>query len=166
MKGFYLRWGIILLVGLLVVTLGIRRYYREVATIPIEQFVSKPSTQTVRVLGMVQGDSLVKETSMKQATFHLSGNGTSLAVRYRGEDLDSIRELKTLVVVGQWNPSTQVFEAHEIQLLPNYGYVAAAYLIVMIPMSLFLFRMERKVELLYTEIKSAKVYEPEVGEEE
>jgi cytochrome c-type biogenesis protein CcmE len=168
MKWLYIRWGGILLAGLIITLLGVQRYYREVITISPEQLLQKQSTGTVRILGTVQAGSLSvvngDSASAFQATFRLSsGEREVLSVLYTGERPDNLRELKSLVVVGRWNPSTQVFESHEIQLLPNYGYVAAAYLSVMIPMGLFLFRMERKVELLYTEIKSAKVYEPGGG---
>jgi hypothetical protein len=52
-------------------------------------------------------------------------------------------------------------EAEEIALLPNYWFVAGAYLAGIIPIGLFLFSMERRVELLYNRIKSTKLYEPE-----
>jgi len=165
MKWLYIRWGGILLAGLIITLLGVQHYRQEVTTISPEQILQEQQTGTVRVLGTVQAGSLSstdgESASAFQARFRLSGEREGLSVLYTGERPDNLRELKSLVVVGQWNPSTQVFESHGIQLLPNYGYVVAAYLIVMIPMGLFLFRMERKVELLYTEIKIAKVYEPE-----
>jgi hypothetical protein len=34
----------------------------------------------------------------------------------------------------------------------------------MVPLALFLFLMERRVRLLYNEIKESKIYESEVGE--
>ncbi len=165
MKWLYIRWGGILLAGFLIILLGVQRYYREVSTISPEQLLQEQPTETVRVLGTVQAGSLSSSTEESatpyQARFRLAGEKENLSVWYTGEKPDNLRELKNLVVVGRWNASSQEFEAHEIQLLPNFWYVAAAYLIVMIPMGLFLFRMERKVELLYTEIKSAKVYEKE-----
>jgi hypothetical protein len=39
--------------------------------------------------------------------------------------------------------------------------VAGAYLAGLIPLSLFLFGMERRVEMLYNRIKTSKLYEPE-----
>jgi cytochrome c-type biogenesis protein CcmE len=164
MKWFYIRWGGILLVGLIIAILGAQRYRQEVSAISPEQLLQEQPAGTVRVLGTVQAGSLSSSSEASaayQARFRFSGEKETLAVWYTGEKPDNLRELKKLVVVGRWNVSSQKFEAHEIQLLPNFGYVAAAYLIVMIPMGIFLFRMERKVELLYTEIKSAKVYESE-----
>jgi cytochrome c-type biogenesis protein CcmE len=167
MRWLYIRWGGILLAGLIITFLGLQHYRLEVETISPEQLLQERHTGTVRVLGTVQAGSLSTSekdaTSPYQARFKLSGEKEALSVFYIGTMPDNLRELKSLVVVGQWNPSTEVFDAHDIQILPNYGYVTAAYLIVMIPMGLFLFRMERKVELLYTEIKAAKVYEPEGG---
>ena len=152
--------------GLMITLLGSQRYHREVATMPPEEILKKQPTGIVRVLGMVQAGSLSdsggEAASPHSATFYLTGEREGLAVRYTGEQPDNLRELKTLVVVGRLNTSTHEFEAHEISLLPNYGYVAAAYLIGMIPIGLFLFLMQRRVELLYNEIKAAKVYEPEV----
>lgn len=165
MKWFYIRWGGILFVGLIIAILGVQRYRQEVSTISPEQLLQEQPARTVRVLGTVQAGSLSSSGeepgSAYQARFRLSGEKENLSVWYTGEKPDNLRQLKKLVVIGRWNASSQEFEAHEIRLLPNFGYVAAAYLVVMIPMGLFLFRMERKVELLYTEIKSAKAYEPE-----
>ena len=165
MKWLYIRWGGILLAGLIIAFLGLQHYRLEVETISPERFLQGRQTGVVRVLGTVQAGSLFtsekESASAFQARFKLSGDKEGLSVLYTGTMPDNLRELKSLVIVGRWNPSTEVFEAYDIQILPNYGYVTAAYLIVMIPMGLFLFRMERKVEILYTEIKSAKVYEPE-----
>jgi len=167
MKWFYIRWGGILFVALMITLLGTQRYYREVATMSPEQLLREQPTGTVRVLGRVQAGSLStpgqEETSLYRVTFYLSGEREGLRVRYIGGIADNLRELKTLVVIGRWDLSTREFEAHEISLLPNYGYVAAAYLIGIVPIGLFLFLMERRVELLYNEIKAAKAYESEVA---
>jgi len=40
--------------------------------------------------------------------------------------------------------------------------VAAAYILGIIPALIFLFLMERKLRLLYMEVKEARLYEPEV----
>src|SRR3990172_13301289 len=132
-----------------------------------EQLLREQPTGTVRILGRVEAGSLSalgqEETSLHRATFYLSGEREGLPVRYIGGIADNLREVKTMVVIGRWDLSTREFEAHEISLLPNYGYVAAAYLIGMIPIGFFLFLMERRVELLYNEIKAAKAYESEVA---
>jgi cytochrome c-type biogenesis protein CcmE len=161
MKGLYLRWAAIAAVSLVIVALCNQRYQREVTAVPVGVFAKSPSEGAVRLLGMIEAGSLTKNEPAGEAAFRLTGNGKAVSVRYAGQDLDTLRELKTLVLIGRWDPARGSFEAGEIGLVPNYGYVAAAYLIGMIPLGLFLFRMEQKVELLYTEIKEAKAYEPE-----
>ena len=103
------------------------------------------------------------EPASHRAAFELAGEKEKVSVRYSGEAPANLRELKTLVVIGRWNSSARQFEAHEISLLPNYGFVTGAYLVGIIPLSLFLFGMERRVELLYNKIKTTKLYEPEEG---
>ena len=161
MRWFYFRWVGILLITLLLAVMGFQRYERDVASLSPEQLVSNPPGERVRVLGLVQGGSLLKEEPLHQATFRLAGARETLTVRYVGQDLDSLRELKALVVVGQWNPATRVFEGNAIALIPNYGFIVAAYGIGIFPSLLFLFLMERKVGLLYNQVKSAKLYETE-----
>lgn len=93
--------------------------------------------------------------------FQLSGEGERISVRYRGDDTENLRDLKTLVMIGKWDPTTQIFEGERIGLTPNYGFITAAYLVVLVPLGLFLFGMERKVARLYILIKEEKVYQPE-----
>jgi hypothetical protein len=109
------------------------------------------------------------------AEFELAGPEADLLVHYDGPADDNLRELKTLVVVGHLNLTgpagsaksdgldRQRFEAHELDLLPNYGFITAAYLLALVPLALFLFGMERRVALLYTVIKGTTVYQPEAG---
>lgn len=159
MKRFYLRWGVVLIVGIVIGLLGVRRYNDEVTAISPEAFLSERPAETVRVIGRVEAGSLVKEGS--QTTFLLSGKSEKVPVRYIGEDSESLRELKTLVIQGRWNAADRELEAQKISLTPNYGFVAAAYLITLVPLGLFLFHMERKVALLYIMIKQEKPYQPE-----
>ncbi|MBI5197962.1 MAG: hypothetical protein HZA19_05065, partial [Nitrospirae bacterium] len=93
----------------------------------------------------------------------LQGEKTVLPVRYAGEDVDILRELKILVVTGRWNPETGEFQGESLALTPNYGFVAAAYLIGMLSTFLFLYIMERRLRLLYNDVKQAKLYEPEAS---
>lgn len=160
MKGVYLRFGGALALTILIGGLGAQRYYREVAAISPERLLKNPPARTVRVLGRVEGGSLMKDPSGKEARFELFGAGARVPVRYRGDDPDNLRELKTIVVVGRWDGAARELEGDSIALLPNYGYITAAYLVGLIPMGLFLFHMERKVALLYTRIKEEKVYQP------
>jgi hypothetical protein len=163
MKGFYFRWGVLLLVGLVITFFGAQRYVRDVRPLTLDQFLKAPPAGPVRLLGMVESGSLAKEADSTQALFSLIGKDRRIPVVYNGKDPDNLRELKTVVVVGKWDDANQRFLAEGIDLVPNYGFITAAYL-VMVPLALFLFLMERRVRLLYNEIKESKIYESEVGE--
>jgi cytochrome c-type biogenesis protein CcmE len=163
MKGFYLRWAGLLLVGVWIIAIGAQYYYREVRPLTPEQVAREHPAGSVRMIGMVEAGSIVKEAASTPIRFSLIGNGQRIPVVYQGNDPDSLRDLKTLVVVGQWDDTSQRFLAQKINLTPNYGFITAAYL-VMVPLALFLFLMERRVRLLYNEIKLSKIYEPEAGE--
>ena len=146
-------------IGIFIGLLGMQRYYRDVNALSPEQLLREQPIQTVRVLGRIEAGSLMKEeTGMK---FLLSGESEKVPVSYRGEETDSLRELKTLVIVGKWDPSAHKFDAQKVSITPNYGFVTAAYLLSVVPLGLFLFHMERKVALLYIMIKQEKVYQPE-----
>jgi cytochrome c-type biogenesis protein CcmE len=160
-KGFYIRWGIILLAAGVIAYLGMERYDREVAYWSPDRLLQEVPSKPARVLGTIQGGSLVKDEGAKEAGFRLQGERETISVRYRGEDLDTLRELKILVVTGRWNPQTLEFEAEMLSLVPNYGFVAAAYLIGMLSTLLFLYHMERKLRLLYNRVRESKLYEPE-----
>ncbi|MBI3595905.1 MAG: cytochrome c maturation protein CcmE [Nitrospirae bacterium] len=163
MKGFYIRWGGLIFVGLWIVAVGTQRYNRDVRPLTPEQVLKDHSDGPVRMLGMVEAGSLRKDPATSQMLFSLMENGQRIPVVYQGNDPDNLREIKTLVVVGVWDDAAKRFVAQDIHLIPNYGFIIAAYL-VMIPLALFLFMMERRVRLLYNEIKQSKLYEPEVGE--
>lgn len=163
MKRFYFRWGGMLLIGLLITIFSAQRYYREVHSLTPEQLLRGQPPKTLRILGRVEAGTLMTEASRQRATFQLAGKEAQIAVLYQGEALETLRELKTLVVVGRWDALHHQFEAHEIDLIPNYGFITAAYL-TMIPMAVFLFMMERRVLLLYNEIRQSKLYEPEVAD--
>ena len=88
-------------------------------------------------------------------------NKIAIQVYYKGPKPDNLRELKTLILIGKWNPSNNVFEARDIGLVTNYGFVISAYLIGLIPLAIFLFAMSRRVRFLYEEIKTSKLYQEE-----
>jgi hypothetical protein len=161
MKWLYVRWTGLLLGAFILAFLGARHYRNELKSISPEEILLLQPIRVVRVLGIVQGGSLVYDPRSHQAAFELAGERGKISVQYRGEAPENLRELKTLVVIGRWNSSAHQFEAHDISLLPNYSFVASAYLIGIIPTGLFLFSMERRVALLYNKIKSTKLYEPE-----
>jgi cytochrome c-type biogenesis protein CcmE len=158
---FYLRWVVILIVGSAIVGFGVQRYFEEVVTITPKEALQQDPGKTVRVMGTIQGGSLLRDVPPNETSFLLSGDGVELPVRYTGPASDSLRELKTLVVIGSWDPSSQELRSKDLGLVPNYGFISAAYIVVFIPMIFFLFHMERKVRLLYIEIKEAKAYKPE-----
>ncbi|MBI3804816.1 MAG: cytochrome c maturation protein CcmE [Nitrospirae bacterium] len=166
MKWFYIRWGGVLIVAATIGIFGIQRYNRDVTAISPDRLLREQPTQMVRVLGMVEAGSVIKEAEGKPIGFQLSGEGAKIGVQYQGEEAENLRDLKTVVVVGKWNSTTQTFESEKLALVPNYGFVTAAYLISLLPMGLFLFNMERKVALLYILIKEEKVYQPEQLAEE
>jgi cytochrome c-type biogenesis protein CcmE len=165
MRGLYLRWAGIVGVALMIGGLAAQYYDREVKTITPESVLEARPAGTVRVLGMVQAGSLTMTPAeaagaMTQAAFELAADDAHLPVRYDGPADDNLRELKTLVVVGRLEPDGR-FAAHQLDLLPNYGFITAAYLLALVPLGLFLFGMERRVALLYTAIKDTTVYQPE-----
>ncbi len=157
MKKFYIRWSVFVGIGLFIAALGVARYLREVTTIPPEGLVEEGSSIGVRVQGMVKAGTIAKGAS--EITFQLAGERESIPVRYSGPEPDNLREMKTLVVVGRWNPSARILSAEKISLIPNYGFVAAAYLISLLPAGVFLFWMERKVAFLFDLIRNEKIYE-------
>ncbi|WDT77143.1 MAG: cytochrome c maturation protein CcmE [Candidatus Manganitrophus sp.] len=161
MKWFYIRWGGVLIVAVIIGVLGIQRYNRDVTTISPHHLLHDQPTQTVRILGMVEAGSIRKEGDGGPVAFQLSAEGVKLSVRYLGGESENLRDLKTVVVGGKWNPTMQTLEADKISVVPNYGFITAAYLASLIPMGLFLFNMERKVAMLYIQIKEEKVYQPE-----
>lgn len=161
MKRFYIRWGGVLIIAAIIGVLGIQRYNREVTTLSPHHLLHDQPVQTVRILGMVEAGSILKEGEGGPVAFQLSSEGVKLSVRYLGEESENLRDLKTIVVGGRWNPTTRTLEAEKISLVPNYGFIMAAYLVSLIPMGLFLFNMERRVAMLYILIKEEKVYQSE-----
>jgi cytochrome c-type biogenesis protein CcmE len=169
-KGLYLRWVAVIFVGLMIAWFADQHYDREVKPITPVQLLEMQPVGTVRVIGRVQAGSLTTTPPEAHggsllADFELAGEQAHLPVHYDGPEDDNLRELKTLVVVGHLisvgGPDGRRFEAHEFDLLPNYGFITAAYLLALIPLGLFLFSMERRVALLYTVMKETTVYQPE-----
>ena len=157
---FYLRWGVILLIGLVITGLSVQRYYREVHSLTLDQFQSLMPDGTARIIGRIEAGSLLTDKQGGQASFTLEGDKARVPVQYKGESLDDLRELKTLVMIGQWNPSLKRFEAEALDLVPNFAFIIGAYLLLL-PLAFFLFLMEHRVLLLYNEIKDSKLYESE-----
>lgn len=162
MTSFYIRWAAILLVTFVIAFLGFQRYQKDVASLTPDQLLQNPSQDKARVMGIIQGGSLVKTDDNNRAFFLLQGEDKTLPVQYHGQDTDTLRDLKVVVVTGRLHAGAGEFEGEAVSLIPNYGFVAAAYLLGILPTLLFLFLMERKLRLLYLEVKEARLYEPEV----
>ena len=160
MRNLYLRWGSVLIVAIAFIVLTYQHYRDNLSSLVPQQVKQEVPTGDVRVLGMVQGGTL---TPLKagEATFTLLGKQATLPVHYQGPPPDNLRELKILVLIGTWNATAQVFEARDIGIVPNYGFIAGAYLLGLLPLAVFLFAMSRRVHFLYDEIKASKLYEEE-----
>lgn len=162
-KVLYIRWGILIVVFSAIAFLGVSRYNRDVRAISPKILLSQATGMETRVMGMVDAGSLKRGAEDGAFQFSLSADGTRVPVVFSGDDADVLRELKTIVVVGRWDAELGQFNAAKIALIPNYGFIASAYLLSLLPLVFFLFYMERRVLLLYVMIKEEKVYQPEVA---
>jgi cytochrome c-type biogenesis protein CcmE len=186
MTRLYLRWTVVLIGGVVLAGLAAQRYATDVRPLTPEQLRQSRPPDRVRVIGMVQPGSLAIEAGGKSdgtdvaemvASFNLAGElpgelageptglNDRLPVRYLGPADDNLRELKTIVIIGQLDGKSWQFVADRIDLIPNFGFISAAYLLGLIPLALFLFSMERRVTLLYTVIKETTLYKPEEAEQ-
>jgi cytochrome c-type biogenesis protein CcmE len=162
MTRLYVQWTVVALAAAAVVFSASRYYSQHLLTVTPEAVLGGGAgAALVRVQGLVQGGTLTGDVSAGQATFRLGGDRDAVQVEYNGPSPENLRELKTLVVIGRWDPERRVLLAQDLALLPNYGFVVGAYLVALLPLALFIFFMERRVRLLYHEIKQAKLYEPE-----
>ncbi len=161
LKGLYLRWAVLLSLFGVIGLLGWGRYNREVRAQEPKALLKISSGSDLRVIGRIEGGSLVRGSEGKPFEFTLSGEGEQVSVNFMGEDQDTLRELKTIVVIGSWDGENRHFKAKEIALIPNYDFITWAYLTSLIPLAFFIFRMERKVALLYIMIKEEKAYQRE-----
>ncbi len=161
LKKIYFRWvGILIVLGIIGLS-GVIRYYREVQALSPEVLLEKRPEGMVRVLGRVEAGTLNGGPEGSQFKLSaVSGGKTSIGVRYEGKPYENLRELKVLVVSGEWDTGKMELSALSFGLTPNYGFVVAAYLLSLVPLCLFLFNMERKLILLSILIKEEKGYEP------
>lgn len=162
MKVLYIRWGILIVVFSTISFLGVSRYNRDVRSISPKALLSQAAGMETRVMGMIDAGSLKRGVEAGVFQFSLSADGTQVPVVFSGDDADVLRELKTIVVVGRFDAESGQINAAKIALIPNYGFIASAYLLSLLPLVFFLFYMERRVVLLYVMIKEEKVYQPEV----
>ncbi len=158
----YVQWTVITIAAALVAVAAARYYDRHLTTVTPEAVVANAAgPSVVRVQGQVAAGTLEGDPAAGRATFRLSGEGAGLPIQYEGPPPENLRELKTLVIIGQWDADAGVFRAHDVALVTNYGFVVGAYLAGFLPIAVFLFAMERRVRRLYAEIRQTKLYEPE-----
>ena len=163
MTGFYTRWAIMVVGIILLAMMTFQQYQRDLSTISLATLLNSPVTsETVRIQGMVQSGTLSGAVDQGQATFELIDGSTTLAVEYAGPQLENIRELKTMVLIGHLDPATKTFKAKDTALINNFGFVAAAYLIAVFSLGWAIFAMSQRVMVLFKEIKEEKLYEPEI----
>ncbi len=160
MMNLHRRWGGVFLVAIVFIVLTYNHYRDNLASLVPEQVKQETPAGEIRVLGMVQGGTL-ETRGAGEATFALLGESATLPVHYQGPPPDNLRELKILILIGTWNADRQMFEARDIGIVPNYGFIAGAYLLGLLPLALLLFTMTRRVHFLYEEIKTSKLYEEE-----
>ena len=161
MTSLAIQWSGILIVAMVLSGVTYQHYQHHLATLSPLQVREQVSGQTVRVLGMVRGGTLAGQVASGDATFELIENGTIIPVQYHGPPPDNLRELKALVLIGTWNPSDHLFEARDIGLVTNYGFVVGAYLIGLVPLAMFLFAMSWRVRRLSAEMKASTRYQEE-----
>ena len=101
MTWFYTRWAIMVGGLILLAIMTYNNYQRDLSTISLATLsTSAPTTETVRIQGMVKSGTLSGTMEQGQATFELIDGPTTLAVEYAGPPLENIRELKTMVLIG------------------------------------------------------------------
>ncbi len=163
MTSFYIRWAALALMALILSGLTYQHYQQNLASVTPERIIKNSSSTapSVRVEGMVKSGSLSGNPQEGQAEFQLSGESTTVTVHYKGEPPENLRELKTVIAVGHWDSGQQIFQAREIAIVTNYGFVISAYLVAIIPLLVLVFSMSRKVTSLFQVIKESKVYEPQ-----
>ena len=164
MTGFYTRWAIMAAGMCFLAIMAYHQYQRDLSTVSPATVLSSPANQkTIRVQGMVKSGTLSGDVEQGKATFELVDAATTLPVVYAGPPLENIRELKTLVLIGHWDPATKTFQAKDTALINNFAFVAAAYVITIITLAWTTFAMSQRVVVLFKEIKDEKLYEPEVA---
>lgn len=161
MINFYLRWGGLLIVAIVFGVLTYNYYQKNLASLSPSEVKRKAPIQEIRVSGMVKSGTLKGSVETGDVQFELIKNNSGIAIHYQGLPPDSLRELKTLVLIGKWSTADNIFNARDISLVPNYGFVIGAYLISTLPLVIFLFFMNRRVRILYEEIKITKIYQEE-----
>ncbi len=158
-RAIYVRWSVVLAAAIVLAALTGHHYREHLASMVPQAVKHESPVGEIRVIGMVRSGTLTGHVPAGDAAFTLMGAETSLPVIYRGPPPDNLRELKTLIAIGTWNATERVFKARDIGIVPNYGFVAGAYVVGLLPLALLLFAMSRRVSLLYEEIKASTRYQ-------
>ncbi len=155
----YLRWSVVLVAVMGLAALTAQHYRDHLAGFVPQEVTREAPAGDIRVAGMVQRGTVTGNARAGHAAFQLMGREASLPVVYEGPPQDNLRAFKTLVVIGAWDASAGVFRAREIGIVPNYGFVAGAYLVGLLPLALLVFAMSRRVNLLYEDMKTSALYQ-------
>lgn len=142
MRSMALRWLVVVLMLGVVVALAFQRYQNEVAYLVPAELGKVAEAQTVRVLGRVQAGSF--KPAAAEAHFVLEGQGAVVNVIYRGPDVDTLRELKTILARGVKQADGSLL-ADQVSIAPNYDYIAGAYGAAGLILLAFAFLVERRV---------------------
>lgn len=148
-----LRWLLVLVALGVVVALAWQRYQQEVAYLAPREFAAATQAGEVRVLGRVRAGSFSR-TGANEARFVLEQEGAAVSVVYQGPDLDTLRELKTILARGVKQADGSL-RANQVSIAPNYDYIAGAYGVAGLILLLFAFMVERQVRRMERELKVA-----------
>jgi cytochrome c-type biogenesis protein CcmE len=151
MKGMR-RWLLVVLLLGSVTALAFLRYQNEVASVAPREFRAAAVGQTLRVLGRVQAGSL--QIIAGQAHFLLENDGAQVRVLYRGPDLDTLRELKTILASGE-KLTDGSLRAAAISITPNYAFIVAAFASAGTILLLFALLVEIRLRRLERELRPA-----------
>lgn len=151
MKGV-LRWLLVALVLGTVLMLAFQRYQNDVASLAPAEFGAAAVLQPLRVLGRVQAGSL--KIANGEAHFILESDSAQVSVLYRGPDLDTLRELKTILARGEKQADGSL-HADAVTIAPNYAFIAGAYGAAGTILLLFAFLVEARLRRMEKELQTA-----------
>lgn len=146
-----LRWLLVLLALGVVAGLAWQRYLDEVAYLEPGGIASLTQAGNIRVLGRVKAGSFSK-SGTSEARFVLEGGGGEVQVLYRGPDVDTLRELKTILARGVRQADGSLL-ADLVTIAPNYGFIAGAFGSAALILLLFAFVVEYQVRRMEKELQ-------------
>lgn len=152
MRGTY-RWLLVVLLLGAVTMLAFQRYQKEVASVAPSEFDAAAVMQPVRVLGRIRAGSL-NIVAADEAHFVLESEGAQVSVLYHGPDLDTLRELKTILAHGEKQADGSL-RADAVSITPNYGFIIGAYGMAGVILLLFAFLVEARLRRMEKELHPA-----------